>query len=213
MGGRNATHDHLAIAARGEAAPAPKLSRRALVRALERAVEPAQAAEARRQRDVRHRQARLVDQPLREVQPPRLRHGVRRRTHVLHEQPMQVARSDTDARGEFVHRRRVEHAFFDQPERAFDDGGRAEPGRRAGRRLGTTSQTRAEPGFGRRGSGRVVPDVGAPGARHRAHRPAVDARGCDGDEELSVEPRIAAPARAIERRGIQAEDRAHGSAM
>ena len=97
-------------------------------------------------------------------------------------------------------------------QRALDDGGRAEPGRRAGRRLGTTAQTRAEPGFGCRRSGRVVADVDALGARHRAHGPAVDARGRDGDEELPVEPRIAARARAIERGGIEAEDRAHGSA-
>ena len=49
------------------------------------------------------------------MQPPRLRHRVRRRADVLDEQPMQVSGTDADPRGEFIHRRRVEHAFVNQP--------------------------------------------------------------------------------------------------
>jgi hypothetical protein len=113
-----------------------QVARRAPVGRLERVVEPPQAAEARGQRDLRHAQVRLVEQALREVQAARLRDHDRRRPDVLHEQAMEVAGADPDARGERFDGRLVERAFVDQLQRAAHDRGRAEPGRRARRRFG-----------------------------------------------------------------------------
>ena len=114
----------------------PQRARRALVRPEERVVEAAEAGEARRERDLRHREVRLVDEPLREVEPPRLGHGERRRPDVRHEQAVELARTDPQPRGERVDRARVERAVVDERERAADDGGRAEPRRGARGGLG-----------------------------------------------------------------------------
>ena len=50
-------------------------ARRAVVGPQERVVEAAEAREARRERDLRHGEVGLVDQPLREVEPAGLGHG------------------------------------------------------------------------------------------------------------------------------------------
>ena len=55
----------------------------------------------------------------------------------------------------------------------------------------TAAQTRAKSGLEGRGGRRIIVDVVFFGRSRRAHRAAEDARGPHGDEELSVEARVA----------------------
>ena len=177
----------------------PQRARRAVVGLQERVVEAAQAAEARRERDLGHGQVGLVDQPLREVEAAGLRHGERRGADVGDEQAVQVARADAEPGGERVDRSLVERALVDERERPPHDGRGAEPGRGAGRGLGPAAQARPEAGVARRRRGGEVAHVRVAGARRRAHRPAVDAGRGDADEEPPVEAGIARAAGAVER--------------
>ena len=174
-------------------------ARRAVVGLQERVVEAAQAAEARRERDLGHGQVGLVDQPLREVEAAGLRHGERRGADVGDEEAVEVARADAEPGGERVDRALVERALVDERERAPHDGRGAEPGRGAGRGLGPAAQARPEAGLARRRRGREVAHVRVAGTRRRAHRPAVDAGRGDADEETPVEAGIARAAGAVER--------------
>jgi hypothetical protein len=176
-----------------------QFARRAPVRLSKRGIEAAHAAESGRERNVRDWQARLVEQPLREMQAPRLGHSQRRRAHVLTEQSPEMTRTDAEAFGEQIHGRPIHKAFVDEPQRAADDRRGAEPGRRARRGFGPAPQARTEAGFRRGGRGRVIPDVRVLRAPDGANRPAVDPGRRHRDEELAVEPRIAADARAVER--------------
>ena len=93
------------------------------------------------------------------MQPARLRHRDRRRSDVLQEQSMEVARADSDSRRQRFHRRLVQRRLPGSVERAPDDCGRAEPGRRPRRRLRAAAQAGAKAGFGRGRRGREIAHV------------------------------------------------------
>jgi hypothetical protein len=67
---------------------------------------------------------------------------------VLHEETMQMTRTNPHTGGELVHRTVIETAFIDESQRSPNDNGSAQPGRSAGRSLGPTSQARSKTGFG-----------------------------------------------------------------
>jgi hypothetical protein len=205
---RHPENDLAGVGRRGRSEPA-QFPRRTAVRAAEHVVEASDAAKPRRERDVGDGQRGLVEQPLREVQPPRLRDGDRRRAHVRDEQAIEMPRADAHARGERFHGLTVQASIVDEPQRAADERGRAEPRGRPRRRFRAAAQARAVAGLGGGRRGRVVADVRALRAAHRADRAAVDAGRRDGDEEASVESRVAADARPIERPRVEAVDRVH----
>jgi hypothetical protein len=83
----------------GLVADPPQRSRRTPEHLQKGFIEAADAVEARGQRDLGHRQRRLVDQLLGEQDPPRLRDRDRRRPDMLAEQPAQLARADAEPTG------------------------------------------------------------------------------------------------------------------
>src|SRR5258708_39615832 len=110
------------------------------------------------------------------------------------EQPAQMAIGDAEARGEIVER----GGLVDDAQRAADGGRGAGPRRRAGGGLRPAPLARPKPRrLGRRRS-RIVPNIFLERRSRGADRTAVDACGDDGDEESSVETRIAAARRGGE---------------
>ena len=142
----------------------------------ERVVEAAQAAEARRERDLRHRQRRsrraVASRSGRGASaPPRGRDAEVRR-----EEPAQMAGADAEPRGELVDAAVVERAGVDQAQRPPDGGRGAQPGGRARRRLRPAAQAGPEARLLRGGgAGRSAGALRA--ASRRADRSAVDAGG------------------------------------
>src|SRR6185437_14309061 len=90
-----------------------QLARRPPIGLLKGIVGAAQTAESRRERDLRHRQVALIDQPLGKMQPARLRNGERRGAHVLEEQAIEMPRADTDTGGELADAGLIERPFLD----------------------------------------------------------------------------------------------------
>ncbi len=160
-------------------------------------VEPADAVETRRQRDLGHRQRRLVDQLLGQQNPSRLRHRDRRRPDMLAKQPPQLARADAQPICKPLDIGLIEAASLDQSERARHGVGGTAPERKIGRRFRPAAQTWAKARLlrrRRRGIERYVLEFR--GAR-RANRPAVDAGGFDTHEQPAVEAGIAGRNRAV----------------
>jgi len=71
-----------------------KSARRFSVEALERFVEPTDAPEARRERDLPHRHSRVVNELLRKKHTAGLRDCNRRRSEVLVEEPAELPFAD-----------------------------------------------------------------------------------------------------------------------
>ena len=138
-------------------------------------VEAAQASVAGSVRDLRHGKHGLVEQPLGEMKPARLRDGDGRRADVTQEQAVKVTRSYADARSQLFDDSFVQRAVVNEPQRTADDRGGAEPRGRAGRRLGPAAQAGPEAGSRGGGGGRVVADVRALAGRRWADRAAIDA--------------------------------------
>jgi hypothetical protein len=92
-------------------------------------VEPPQAAEARRQRNFRHGHTRFVDQVLGEEDPPRLRHGNRRRSKVLEKQSSQLPLANAKPFRKRIHAftLAIEGAFGDECQRARNSVGGSPP--------------------------------------------------------------------------------------
>ena len=187
----------------------PQLGRRTRVGAPHLAVEAPDAAEARRVRHLAEGQGRLVEELLGEMEAPRVRDVDRRRAQMLEEEAPQMAGGHAGTRGQRVDARLVERSFADQPQRARDDRRRAEPRRRPGRGFGTAAQTGAVARRLGGSGGRKIADVIVFRRAHRAHRPAIDPRRRDGDEEAAVEARVMGTPRAIA--GLASELQGDGS--
>ena len=140
---------------------APQRARRAAEQPLKRLVEAPDAAEAGGERDLGHRQARLVDELLGEQHAPRLRHRDRRGAEMLLEQAAQLPLADAQPRGQRVDARlvAVERAFRDQREAARHRVGGAAPGAEVRRRLGPAAQAGPEPRLLRRRRRREEPAI------------------------------------------------------
>ena len=122
---------------------------------------------------------------------------------MLLEQPSKVPRRDTDTLRERLDAGGVECTVANQPHRTRHNRRRPKPGRRAGRRLGSAAETRAESGRFRGGRGPKIAHVLVVRCACRTDRPAVNLRRRHGDEETSVEARVARAARAVADAAIQ----------
>ena len=80
-------------------------------------VESPDAAEARRQGNLGHRQPRVVDQLLGQEYPPGLGDRDRRSAKMLPEQATKLAPANAQPRRQGLEVRSVERARFNQPER------------------------------------------------------------------------------------------------
>ncbi len=191
---------------RGTRLAATHLRRGAAHGVGEQRVEPAQTSEARGERDVGDRQRRLLEQLLREPEPPGLRERDRRHAEPMLDRAPQVTRADTELGGELVDRAVIERALRDPCRRGGDQTIDGVDLRVAGRELGTTAEARAKPrGLGlRRGVEERAPRT--TGCARRADRPAVDPRGRHADEEHAVEPPIAGDECGVARVGIHGSD-------
>ncbi len=174
----------------GAVAEMPQRRRRTPEHLQKSFVEPADAVEARRQRDLGHRQRCLVNQLLGQQHPPRLRHRDRRRPDMLAEQPPQLSRADAEPVGKALDISLVEAAGFDQGERARHGVAGAAPEREIGRCFRPAAQAWAKAGLLGRRRGRIERYIlefrGAGGA----NRPAVDAGGFDAHEQPAIEAGI-----------------------
>ena len=198
-------------AQRRPAALAAQLPRRPAIGVAEGIVEPAEAPEPGGERNLRHRQIALIDQPLREMQPARLGDRQRRSADMLQEEPIEVPRANTDTRGELPDTDLIERAFVDEAQRPSHDRGGAEPRRRAWGRLRAATQAWPEARLGRRRRGTEIAHVAPPGGRRgRTDGTAINARRSHGDEELAVEARVAAQPRPLQHRRIEWQCLLHG---
>ena len=138
----------------GHAALGAQLGRRELEHLVHHPVHLADAVEAGRGRDLRHRQVGVVEQAAREVRAPRPRDLARRRADVLREQSPQVARAHAEARREIVFGRVVERAVGDAVHGAAHELGRGDPARARARdrdgSAGTAGSRRPRPRPGAR---------------------------------------------------------------
>ena len=75
-------------------------------------------------RNLRKRQAGLVDQLFRKMQPASLGDSNRRSAEMFQEQSAEMSRSDTQPLGELLHAAVIERAFTHQPERSRNGDGR-----------------------------------------------------------------------------------------
>ena len=184
---------------------AAELARRAAEELVERLVIAAHAPEPGRERDLGHREPRLVDELLREEDAAGLRHGHGRRAEVLLEETAKLALPHADPLRELLDVRAVtvERALRDEPERAGHRVGRATPGREVGPGLRPAAQARTEARFLRRRGGREEAAVLEPGRAGRADRTAVDAGRSDAYEDAAVEPLIARLERLVANLGVE----------
>jgi len=178
-------------------ADAAQRSGRTAEEALERFVEASNAAKARGERHLAHRQRRLVDELLGEQDPSGLRDRDGRRTEVCAEQPAELAFADAEPRGECVHIGLVQSAELDERQSARHGVRRAAPGGEIRCRFGPAAQTRPEAGGlrgRRRGEEAHVLALGRP---RRTDGTAVDAGRLHADEQLAVEACVAGPEGAV----------------
>jgi hypothetical protein len=152
--------------------PAPEHPRRHPKDVAARAIELADAPEARREGHLDNGEVGVVEQAAGEVRPGRARQAVRRHVHVGCEEPAQVPRRHVQARAELGLRATVESAVEDEPHRPADQL-RAVPGEGLWRPVRPAAK--AGPIAGRLGGGREgeLGHVLRPRAG-RATRPAVD---------------------------------------
>ncbi len=125
-------------------ASAPQFTRRSAEQRLEGLVETANAAEARRERHLGHRQTRLMNKLLGQQNAAGLRHGNRRRAEMLAEQPPQLPFADAEAACQSIDIGFVQRAKLDQAERARHRVRGAAPSAQIGGRLRAAAQAGAE---------------------------------------------------------------------
>ena len=181
--------------------------RRAVIELLKGLIEPPHAAEAGRQRYLRHRKAGLVDQLLGEQYPARLGDGDGRGAQVPAEQPPQLAFADAEAPGQGVHVALVESAGLDQDKGPGDGIGGAAPGAEVGRGLRPAAQTGSKARLLRRRGRGIENNVFALGRTGGTDRAAIDAGSLHRGEEAPVEAGVAGFNRAVT--GVVIEIHAH----
>ena len=169
----------------------------------EEGVEAPQAAEPGGEGHLRHGQAAVLQQALRQGHAARLRQGHRRHAQLGDDGAAQVAAAHPQPGGQRLHRALVERAGPDardgrghQARQRVDRAG-------AGGELRATAEagpvTRALGLGGVREEGAAV----AAGRAGRADRPAVHAGGPDADQEAAVEARVARRQRAPAGVGVE----------
>jgi hypothetical protein len=139
----------------GLVAAAPQRRRRAAEQVEEGFVETADAVEARGQRDLGHRQRRLMNQLLGQQHPPRLCHRDRRGPDMPVKQPPQLPGADAKPVGETLDIGLIETAGFDQRQCARYRVGGAAPEREIGRGFRPAAQARAKARLLGRRRGRI----------------------------------------------------------
>ena len=175
----------------------PNLRRRSPIRPLNCCIESPHAAKSRRQRDLPHRQPRLVDQFFREVQTPRVGNGDGRRAQMPQKQPPQMPRSDAQPFRQHLHAAVFQTALADETQRPRDCVRCAQPRRRSRRALRPAAQARTKSRFRRRSRRRKVTAVLLLGRRRRTDRAAIHAAVRHADVKLAVEARIARQPRPL----------------
>ncbi|MCY1535640.1 hypothetical protein D9M68_710520 [compost metagenome] len=167
-------------------------------------VEAAHAAEAAGQRDLGHRQVGVGQQLFGGEQFAREQVLQGRDAQPLLEHAAQMPVAHAQARGQpFAHVAVGVQPVLRivEPECGLlrEDGGSVFPRPVAVQRcqLGPTAQAGAEPGVLGLGGMLEKAAVLAPRRGHATHRPAVDAGGGDGGEELAVETRVVRAQRAV----------------
>ena len=165
-------------------------------RSLEDGVEAAQALESAGEGDAGYRQGRVHEEPLGEQQAVRLRELHRGHAELPLQGPSEMTLADAQLAGELGHAPAIERARADavcrhsrQPRHGVDQ-------RPAGRQLGPAAEAGAESvPLGGRGGVEETPAIGV-GHSRGTHRPAVDPRRGDADEEHPVEAGVACIQRA-----------------
>ena len=121
----------------------------------------------------------------------------RSRAHLGVELPLHLPGAVAQARGEPGHALAVHDTVTDQPHRTADRVGAGVPLGRAGHRVGAAAAAGPEPGALRGGRGREEAHVLPLGCGRRATGAAVDPGRGHGEEELAVEPGVAAAHRLV----------------
>ena len=170
---------------------APERAGRPLKQMLEGFVEPPDAAKTGGRGDFRHRQTRVLDQLLRQQDPPRLGDRDRRGAQMLHEQTPELAAANTQPPRQGLDIRVIQPAGLDQAKGTGDRVGAAEPEGQFGRGFRPAAQAGAKSGFLCGGRGRKEAGVCPLGRRCRAERPAVDAGRRDCHEQAPIETTVA----------------------
>ena len=189
----------------GDDGLAPQGAWRPAIELLEGLVEPADAAEARGERDLGHRQPGVVDQLLGEQHATGLGHGDRRGAEMLLEQAAELASADAQALGQRVDAGlvAVERALGDERKAARHRVRGAAPGAEIRRRLRPAAQAGAEASLLRRGGRGKEAAVLELGRACRADRAAVDPGRGDADEQAAVEARVTGLERPVAGLGIE----------
>jgi hypothetical protein len=114
-----------------------------------------------------------------------------------HEQPVEMPSAHPQAFRQLRDAVTPQGPFLNQAQGPADRGRGTVPGGCSGRRLGPTAKTGPEARRHGFFGGPEKADVGAPGGRRRADRPAIDPCRDNTDEELPVESRVAGEARPV----------------
>ena len=117
---------------------------------------------------------------------------------MLHEEPAQVTRADTQTSREALNATFFKATLFDQAQRTGNRTGGALPCRASGRALGPAAQARPETRFSCGRRGREVANVFVRHSRHGTTRAAVNPGAENADEKPAVETRVTREARPPE---------------
>ncbi len=170
----------------------PQLGRRHREDGSERVVELADAREPGRERDVRKRKLRGLDEHARGLRTLGASQGDWSGPDLGNQLTVQVTLAVVELAGQTGDAVPIDDAVSDQPHRATDEIGTLVPLRRSGGRVRAAALARSEPGELRGGSRREEPHVGALGEPGGTARPAIDPGARDRTEEPAVEPWITA---------------------
>jgi hypothetical protein len=118
-------------------------------RRFERRIEPANAAESRRERNLGKRHRRSVDELFREVQPARLKHRERRSAEMLKKEAPQVSRANAQAVRQRLDRKITCDGVVDQTPGASHGAIRSVPRGGAWRNLRPAAEARTKACFSR----------------------------------------------------------------
>jgi hypothetical protein len=154
-------------------------------------VELAHAGEPGRERHVGHPERRRLDQQPRRVRPVRPGERQRPRPEFRGEHPVELALRITQSSGEPADAVALDDAVGDEPHRPGGEVGAQVPVRRAGHGVGQAAPAGPVAALLRGPRGGQELDVRPLRGDGRAGRPAVDAGGAHGGDEVPVEARVA----------------------